>query len=146
MSISWTHSGTGKIWCAVIFRWRKPYLFLLDLSRVHFISRTILCKLFFFFITWWILRYFSLFSRKQVVHLFLFLVLFWTVSLCLFLFSTYVSFHTEIKNFSFGKTIFLIQVFSPALEWRKKSVLAAFKKDKSKILFFLPFHSFDDFI
>lgn len=129
------------MWCVAIFRWRKPYLFLLHFSRVHFASRKILCNLFHHLVDFRI-RCFTTFWKTSCWFGFFFYNFSETclsARFCLAL----VSSNTKKKNFYFGKTVFLTQVFSPALEWRRIIILATFKKDKNKVVFFFccPFSS-----
>jgi len=41
-----------------------------------------------------------------------------------------------MRNFAVGKAVFLARALSPALECRKRVVLAAFKRDKERMSFF----------
>lgn len=128
--------------CVAIFRWRKPYLFLLHFSRIHFASRKILCNPFHHLVDFK-MRFSITFWKTSCWFGFGFFYNFSKTCLFVYFCLALVSSNTKMKNFYFGKTVFLTQVFSPALEWRRIVNLATFKKDRNKVVFFFccPFSS-----
>lgn len=107
----------------------------LHFSRVRFASRKVLRNFLSHHMVAFNIRFLTTFCKTSFRLDLVFISFLNFVSVLLF--STYISFNSKIKNFSFWKTVFLAQVFSSTLEWRRRIVFPIFKTDRNKVVFFL---------